>query len=81
LHSLIFGVWHSNFSEVETKIEIHNNGLLDEGNIGRFYLDVGINIGNFHFSIIPVGTLGVNISSEGRGKFLSFERGERDNVM
>jgi len=44
------------------KIEIHNNGLLDEGKSERFYLDVGIIIGNFHFSIIPLKSLGVNIS-------------------
>jgi len=31
LHSLIFGVPHSNLLEVGTEIEIHNNGLLDEG--------------------------------------------------
>jgi len=33
-------------------------------------LDVGRIIGSFHFSIVPVGTLGVSISSYGSGKFL-----------
>jgi len=29
----VFGVQHSNFLEIGTKIEIHNNGLLREGKI------------------------------------------------
>jgi len=49
--------------EVGTKIEIHNNGLLGEGKIKRFYLDVGRIIGDFHFSIVPMGTSGVKVSS------------------
>jgi len=49
--------------EVGIKIDIRNNGLLGEGKIERFYLDVGRIIGNFHFSIVPLGTLSVNISS------------------
>jgi len=56
LHSLIFGVRHSDFFEVGTKIEIHNNGLLGEGKIEHFYLEVGGIIGNFHFSIVPLGS-------------------------
>jgi len=52
-------VWHSDFLEVGTKIDVHSNGLLGEGKIKRFYLDVG----NFHVSIVPLGNLGVNISS------------------
>jgi len=44
--------------------DIHNNGLLGEGKSERFYVDVGRIIGNFHFSIVPKGTLGVNISSK-----------------
>jgi len=62
-HCLTFGIRHSDFLKVGTKIEIHNNGLLGEGKIERFYLDAGRIIDNFHFSIVPVGTLGVNISS------------------
>jgi len=55
-HSLIglFGVWHSDFLEIGTKIDIHNNGLLGEGKIKRFCLDVGRIIDNFHFFIVPV---------------------------
>jgi len=49
--------------EVGTKIDIRNNGLLCDGKIECFYLDVGIIIGNFHFLIVPLGTLVVNISS------------------
>jgi len=49
--------------EVGTKIDIHNNGLLGEGKIECFYLVLGRIIGNFHLSIVPMGTLGVNISS------------------
>ena len=49
--------------EVKTKIEIHNNGLPGEGEIQSFRLDVARIIGSFHFSIVPAGTLGVNISS------------------
>ena len=45
------------------KIEIHNNGLLGEGKIESLYLDVVRIVGNFHFSIVPVGTLGVNVFS------------------
>jgi len=59
-----FGIWHSDFLEVGTKIDKHNNGLLDEGKIERFCLDIGRIIGNFHLSIVvPMGTLGVNVSS------------------
>jgi len=43
--------------------EVHDNGLLGKGKMYSFYLDVGRIIGNFHFSVVPVGTLGVNISS------------------
>jgi len=35
--------------EVGTKIDIHNNGLLGESKIERFYLDVDRIMGNFHF--------------------------------
>ena len=35
--------------------ERHNKGLLGEGKIKCFYLDIGRIIGNFHFSIIPIG--------------------------
>jgi len=63
LHSLIFGIQHSNFLEVGTKIEIHNNGLLGKGKIESFYLDIGRVIGNFYFSTVPVGNLGINIYS------------------
>jgi len=41
LRSLIFGVQDSGFLEVGTKVELHNNGLLGEGKIESFYLDVG----------------------------------------
>jgi len=66
---LNIGVRHSDFLEVGTKIDIHNNGLLGKSKIEHFYrgdyfyLDVGRIICNFHFSIVPIGTLGVNISS------------------
>jgi len=36
---------------VGTNIEIHNNGLLGEGKIDSFYLDVGRIVGNFHFPL------------------------------
>jgi len=45
--------------EVGTKIDINNNGLLGEGKIERFYLYVGRIVGNFQFSIVPLGTLGL----------------------
>jgi len=54
---------HSVFLEVGTKIEIHSNSLLGEGKIESLYLDIGRIIGSFHFSVVPVGTFGVNISS------------------
>jgi len=57
-YTLIFSIWHGDALEVGTKIEIHNKGLLCKGKI----------IGNFHFSIVPVGTFGINIFSKGRGK-------------
>jgi len=63
LHSLIVGIWHSNFLDVGTEIEIHNNSLLGKVKIDSFYLDIVRNIGNFHFSVVPVGTLGATISS------------------
>jgi len=61
--------------EVGTNIEIHNNGLLGEGKIKRFYLDVGRIIGNFHFSIVPWEFWEL-ISPVKEGIFLSFGRGE-----
>jgi len=42
-----------------TNIEIHNNGLPGEGKLESFYLNVCRIIGNFHFSTVPVGTLGL----------------------
>jgi len=72
LRSLIFGIQHSNFLDIGTKREMHTNGLLGEGKIDSFYLDIRRIIDSFYFSIVPVGTLGVNISSYGRCKFLSF---------
>jgi len=42
-------------------IKIHNNDLPGEGEI--FLLGVGRIIGNCHFYIVLMGTLGVNISS------------------
>jgi len=44
-------------SVVGTNIEIHNNGLLGEGKIDSFYLDIGRFIDNFHFSVVPLETL------------------------
>ena len=35
--TLIFGVRHSDVLEVGTKIEMHNDGLLGEGETERFY--------------------------------------------
>ena len=64
-------------SVVGINTEIHiRNGLLDKDKIDSFYVNIGRIIGNFHFSIVPVGTLGVNIFSYGRGKFLFGGRGE-----
>jgi len=37
LCSLIFGIRHSDFLELGTQIEKHNNTLLDEGKIERFW--------------------------------------------
>jgi len=48
---------------VGTNIEIHNNGLLGEGKIYSFYLDVSKIIGNFHFFHCSSGNFGFNISS------------------
>jgi len=56
--TLILGIWHSNFLEVRTMIDIHNNDLLGESKIQHFYLDISRIIGNFHFSIVPVGNFG-----------------------
>jgi len=44
---------------VGTNIEIHNNGLPGEGKILSFCLDEGRITRSFHFSIVPMGTLGV----------------------
>jgi len=33
VYLFIFGVWHGDFLEVGTNIEIHNNGLLGESEI------------------------------------------------
>jgi len=52
LRSLISGVRHNNFFEVGTKMEIHNNGLLGEGKIESFYLDVGRITGNFFIFLL-----------------------------
>jgi len=60
---------------------IHNNGLLGEGKIDDFYLDISRIIGNFHFSIVPVGTLEVNVSSYRRGKFLFGGVGKSDSTV
>jgi len=62
LHCLIFGIRHSDFLEVGTRIEIHNNSLRGEGKIESFCLDIGRIMGVFHFSIVLIGTLGVYIS-------------------
>jgi len=57
--ALIFGIRHSNLLEVGPKKGIHNNGLPGECIMYSFYLDIGRIIGNFHFSFVPVGTLGL----------------------
>jgi len=67
--------------EVGTKIDIHNNGLLGESKIERFYMDVSRIIGNFHFFVVPMGTLGMNISIYGRGKFLFWEGDRTASTM
>jgi len=69
--TLMFGVPHGDVLEVGTNIEIHNKGLLGKGKIERFYLDAGRIVSNFHFLIVPMGTLGVSNSSKGRGKSFS----------
>jgi len=51
---------------------------LCEGKIERFYLDVGRTYRQFSFSIVPMGTLGINISSYERGKSFPSEKG-REN--
>ena len=38
---------------------INNNCLLSEGEIQSSCLDVGRIIGNFYFSVVPMGTLGL----------------------
>jgi len=43
-------------SVVGTNIEIHNQGLPGEDEIQSFCLDVGRITGNFHFSIVPMGS-------------------------
>ena len=63
LRSLIFGIRQCDFLVVQTTIEMHDNGLLGKGKIESFYLDIGKIKGSFNFSIVLVGTLGVNISS------------------
>jgi len=77
-HSLIFVIQHSHFLEVGTKIEIYNDGLLSKGKIETFYLDVGRITGNFHFSIVPVRTLGL-ISPVREGAI--FLEGELDSAV
>jgi len=42
-------------------------------------LDIGRIIDNFHFSIVPMGTLEVDISSKGRGTFV-FGEGEEEKL-
>jgi len=37
-------------------VEIYNNGLLGEGKIETFCLDIGRIIGNFYFSLVLMGT-------------------------
>ena len=68
-------IWHVSFRSDEAVCEllysalpfyffyIHNNDLLGDGKSERFYLDVGRIIRNFHLSIVPVESLGMNISS------------------
>jgi len=56
LRSLIFDIWHSDFLDIGTQLEIHNDSLLGEGKFNSLYLDIGRIICNFHFSIIPMGT-------------------------
>jgi len=51
---------HSNNNHVCIHIEIHNNGLQAKVKFS-FCLDIGRITGNFHFSIVPMGTLGVYI--------------------
>jgi len=76
-YTLIFGIQHSNVLEVGTKIP--GKGLLGEGKIEHFSLDLGRIIGNF---IVPMGTLGINVSSLGSGKsFLGGSQGESDSTM
>jgi len=65
LRRLIFGIQHSDFLEVRTKIKIHNNGLLGKGKIDIFYLDIGRIIRNFHFFI---GNFGGSYLQSGKGQ-------------
>jgi len=70
LRSLIFGVRHSDFLVVGTKIEIHNNGFLGKDKMYSFYLDVGRIIGNFHFQLFLWELLGViSLAREGANFF------------
>jgi len=57
----------------------NNEGLLGKGKIERFYLDVKRSRGNFHFPIVPIRTLGVNISHHGKEN-LFFGAGENRTV-
>jgi len=63
-----FGALHSNLLEIGTKIEIHNNVLFGKVEIYSFCLDIG-RIGNFHFSVVPMKTLGLT-SPVRKGKYL-----------
>jgi len=42
-------------------IEIHNNGLLGDGEILSFCLDIGRTTGNCYFYVVLIETLGVNM--------------------
>jgi len=44
---------------VGTNIEIHNTACWAKVNTDSFYLDVGRITSNYHFSIVPVGILGL----------------------
>jgi len=58
---------------------LHDNGLLGQSKIDNLYLDVGRIVVNFHFSIVPLETLG--LISPVREWQIPFEGDWRDSTV
>jgi len=58
---------------------LYNNGLWGEGTDEHLYLDIGRIIGNFHFSIVPVGTLELMSPVREGANFFFFGGGGRES--